>query len=180
MSARSRPPAQLVLRRAATVEQPQGMPVLLAAEPFARLSAMRVAAALARGLQNGAIAAPELLELPGEHAPHELRDLLERERFDARLQCSRALVIAAAELSERSLAGSPTFELATRARQAGVPAYAVAARSTLDPFDARILDLQLVLRARGERTLSAAGERLARLLLGGSRAASAGSPGTRR
>jgi glycerate kinase len=74
---------------------------------------------------------------------------------------SRAVVIAAARLDERTLAGSPAFEIATRARQAGVPAYAVTADDGLDAFDARMLDLQLVLQARDGRALAAAGRRLA-------------------
>jgi glycerate 2-kinase len=69
--------------------------------------------------------------------------------------------VALARLDEATLAGSPAFEVATRARQAGVPAYAIAAHSALDSFHARILDLQLVLRAGSSRSLSAAGRRLA-------------------
>jgi glycerate kinase len=56
------------------------------------------------------------------------------------------------------------FEIATRARQGGVPCYAIAAHNALDPFEARILDLQVVLEAGGERGLSAAGRKLAGLV----------------
>ena len=56
------------------------------------------------------------------------------------------------------------FEIATRARQAGVPAYAVAGRNRLDSFDARILDLQLVIEASSERALVAAGRTVATVI----------------
>ena len=53
------------------------------------------------------------------------------------------------------------FEIATRARQAGVPAYAVTGENELDAFDARMLDLQVILEARTVRGLAAAGTKLA-------------------
>lgn len=155
-----------MLRRAATAADPAGMPVLIAAGAVGRLGAARVAAAIARGLEAGGLAPPELLELPAEEDGAALRALLAEERLHARLHLARALIVVSAEASERSLAGSALFELASRARQAGVPAYAVAGRCTLDLFDARVLDLQLVLRARDERSLGAAGEQLADALLG--------------
>lgn len=167
------------LRATATLERPQGMRVLLAAWPLARLPAARVAAALAGGLQRGGLAAPEVLELPARAERSDLAGALEAELFDARLHLARALVLAGAEASERSLRTSPMFELATRARQAGVPAYAVAGQRTLTAFDARVLDLQLILRARSEKELARAGAQLAALLLAAA-AANADSRGTRR
>jgi glycerate kinase len=47
-----------------------------------------------------------------------------------------------------------------RARQAGVPAHAVTSHHALDPFDQRILDLQLILEAGTPEALEAAGETL--------------------
>jgi hypothetical protein len=44
-----------------------------------------------------------------------------------------------------------------------VPAYAVSEESELDPFDARMLDLQAILQARTQRALTAAGRRLAEI-----------------
>ena len=84
--------------------------------------------------------------------------------FDARMLRARAVVLAERHLAERALTASPVFEIATRARQAGVPAYAVAAQNLLDPFDARILDLQVILEASSTGTLTAAGRRLAELV----------------
>jgi glycerate 2-kinase len=127
--------------------------LLLASEPFGdRLSAEQVAAALARGLTAGGH--PLVEQCPLTAGLAELG-------FDARMRRSRAVVIAAARLDERTLAGSLAFEIATRARQAGVPAYAVTACDELDSFDARMLDLQLVLEARDTPALVAAGKRLA-------------------
>jgi hypothetical protein len=45
-----------------------------------------------------------------------------------------------------------------------VPAYAVAGESSLDPFDARMLDLQVIIAAADIRALTAAGRKLATLL----------------
>jgi glycerate 2-kinase len=74
---------------------------------------------------------------------------------------ARAVVVAAMRLEEQTLAGSVTFEIATRARQSGVPAYAVTGENALDAFGARVLDLQLILRARGRKALVSAGLELA-------------------
>jgi glycerate kinase len=74
------------------------------------------------------------------------------------------VIVGVQRLQEQALAGSPTFELATRARQAGVPAYAVTAENRLNPFDARILDLQVILEAGNPRALVAAGRKLAGLV----------------
>jgi glycerate kinase len=100
----------------------------------------------------------------GEGAAAELAQRLADAGYDARMLQSRAVVLAVRSLAERTLAGSPAFEIATRARQAGVPCYAVAARNRLDSFDARILDLQVVLEAATEPELEAAGRELARVV----------------
>ena len=80
------------------------------------------------------------------------------------MRSARAVILGEQRLRERTLAGSVTFEIASRARQAGVPAYAVTAQNRLDSFDARILDLQVILEASGPRALERAGRRLAELL----------------
>lgn len=138
---------------------------LLACEPFGtRLAAARVADAIAGGLAAAGAPTPDALALPAPATGRADGAALERASFHERMLAARALVIVVAELSERTLAGSQAFELATRARQSGVPCYAVAATVELDAFDLRVLDLQLVLRARGERTLHRAGERLAEVI----------------
>jgi glycerate kinase len=72
-------------------------------------------------------------------------------------------VLASERLRERALSGSLTFEIATRARQGGVPSFAVTADSQLDAFDARILDLQAIIEARTARELTSAGYELTSL-----------------
>ncbi|HEV3046157.1 MAG TPA: glycerate kinase [Solirubrobacteraceae bacterium] len=135
---------------------------LLACEPFSpRLSAARVAGALAAGLLAAGAPEPDAVELPGDIDDRGAAALLERAGFRARMLASRAVIVAVSALSERTLPGSAAFEVATLARQNGVPCYAVAAHLELNEFDLRILDLQLVLHARGVGTLRTAGERLA-------------------
>ncbi len=141
--------------------------VLVLAGPFAEgLSGARVCAALARGLTAGGQlecdACPLETDL-GIRAASASKPLDEAD-FDRRMRAARALVIACAQLDDRTLAGSIAFEAATRARQAGVPAYAITGHDALDPFEARIVDLQIVLEASTVRALSAAGRKLAALV----------------
>ena len=100
---------------------------------------------------------------PGEGEP-TAKEMLDSLHFDQRMRAARAVIVADEHLRESTLAGSITFEIATRARQAGVPAYAVTANDDLDGFDARILDLQVILEARSPRGLTTAGRRLGELL----------------
>jgi len=138
---------------------------LLACEPFSgRLSAGAVAAALAAGFTAGGAPEPDPVELPAQADARETAAVLERCSFHARMLASRAVVVAVPALAERTLAGSAAFEVATLARQNGVPCYAVAAEVELNEFDLRILDLQIVERARGAAALRKAGERLAGII----------------
>lgn len=128
--------------------------ILVVALPFGeRLEAADVAAAIGAGLQEGGLPQPDLCPL--EDLPAD---------FDVRLKAARAVVIASPRLDEDTLLGSLPFEIATRARQSGVPCYAIARDSALDRFDARILDLQLVLQARTPRAMRHAGLKLARAI----------------
>jgi hypothetical protein len=158
--------------------------VLVLAEAFGEgLSAERVAAALARGLEADGRLDCDLcsLEATPESQPagpagraSAASAALDEHSFDARMRVARALVIVCERLddhtlpadrrSRRSSIGSIAFEAATRARQGGVPTYAVTAHDELDPFEARIVDLQVVLEAGDARALSAAGRKLAALL----------------
>ena len=126
--------------------------------------AERVAWDIGRGLKEGGMAEADLCPIVPEHTnPRELRELLGALDFDARMRRARALVVAARRLDGGTLLDSPAFEIASRARQAGMPAYAVTGENALDPFDARILDLQVILEARNPRALLAAGRKLAGL-----------------
>lgn len=115
------------------------------------LPSERVASAIARGVRAAGMPEPDLCPIEDTLPPD----------FDARMRSARALVVGAERLEERTLAGSPVFELATRARQGGVPAYAVTAMNALAQFDARILDLQLIIEAASPRALANAGRKLA-------------------
>lgn len=128
------------------------------------LDAQRVARAIGRGLSKGGQPDPDLCPVMlDDEPPQDLRKQLDALDFDERMRRARAVVLAVGRLQECTLLGSLSFEIASRARQAGVPAYAVTAEDALDAFDARILDLQLILKARTERGLQAAGRTLAGL-----------------
>jgi glycerate kinase len=131
-----------------------------------RLNAESVTAGIARGLTaDGRLEGdlcPMQIDLGGsvKGAPK----LLDEGDFDRRMRAARAVVIVCADLDDRTLAGSVAFEAATRARQAGVPAYAVAGRDALDRFEARIVDLQVIFEASTPRALSIAGRKLAAIV----------------
>lgn len=141
---------------------------LIATQDFdARLPAAHVAAAIGVGLTLEGAPVPDVCPLEGLHGERGDRSvaaLLGQLDFDGRLGRARALIIAVPSIDPHALQRAPAFELATRARQRGIPAYAILARATLDLFDARILDLQTILLARNERELRVAGARLAALL----------------
>jgi glycerate kinase len=153
--------------------------LLIATEPFGEgLSAERAGAAIGRGVQAGdpslgvdlcpieQVAQEDERVTPGNQpaassTPVDVSRLLRAMDFDVRMRAARAVVVGAERLDERTLLGSAVFEIATRARQAGVPAYAVTAANDLSLFDARILDLQVILEAHNTRALRRAGEKLA-------------------
>jgi glycerate kinase len=138
--------------------------VLIACDAFDQLNAQQVGSAIARGLDAGGFHTDVCPIAPADDLPGDVRALLEALDFDARMLRARAIVLAERRLAERALTASPVFEIATRARQAGVPAYAVAAQNLLDAFDARILDLQVILEASSSTALTAAGRQLAELV----------------
>ena len=84
--------------------------------------------------------------------------------FDHRMRASRAVVTGEGRLDRQSLAGKLLSEVATRARQSGVPCHAVVGGCELDAFGLRVLDLQAVLEAGTPRRLTAAGRRLCQLI----------------
>jgi glycerate kinase len=141
------------------------------------LRAEEVARAIARGLVADGRPEPDLCPIEVEErtlaerargtrkmAAPDVSALLAELDFDARMRRARAVVLAEERLRERTLRGSVVFEIATRARQGGVPAYAVTGENTLAPFDARILDLQVILEANSKRALTRAGRKLAGIL----------------
>jgi glycerate kinase len=139
---------------------------LIASGPFGdALSAEHVALAIAQGLRAGGAPEPDLCPISVDRGhPPDVGALLEGLDFDVRMRRARAVILGERQLEEHALRGSVAFEIATRARQAGVPAYAVTGSNALDLFDARILDLQVVVEASSRRALVAAGRRLAQVL----------------
>jgi glycerate kinase len=81
--------------------------------------------------------------------------------FGARMRAARAVVTGEGRLDRQSLAGKALSEVATSARQAGVPCHAIVGSNELDPFEKRILDLQVVLEASTLEELTRAGRQLA-------------------
>jgi glycerate kinase len=129
-----------------------------------RLPAAAVARALAAGFAEAGSPEPDLLALDGDAGGKLTASaLLDGQGFDARMRAARAVVLAVVSLAPRGLAGSLPFEVATRARQAGVPCYAVVHTNGMDLFDMRMLDLQTVLEGRSAASLQAAGRALAQL-----------------
>jgi glycerate kinase len=90
--------------------------------------------------------------------------VLETLGFDQRLRAARAVVAGEGRLDRQSLAGKALSEVATRARQTGVPCHAIVGSSELNEFEKRILDLQVVLEATTLEELERAGEELATTL----------------
>lgn len=84
--------------------------------------------------------------------------------FDARMRAARAVVVGEGRLDRGTLEGRVTGEIATRARQAGVPCHAIVGENAIDRFDARILDLQAIEVAATVEQLEAAGAALAAYL----------------
>jgi glycerate kinase len=84
--------------------------------------------------------------------------------FDARMRSARAVVTGEGKLDRQSLAGKAVSEVATRARQAGVPCHAIVGTRRLGTFGPRMLDLDTVFEASTLGELETAGERLGRLL----------------
>ena len=92
------------------------------------------------------------------------RFVLDALGFDNRLRESRAVVLGEGRLDGTTLEGKALAEAATRARQLGVPAHAIVARNALDPFDARILDLQTIREAGSPAQIEVAARELGALL----------------
>ena len=87
--------------------------------------------------------------------------VLEALDFDRRMLASRAVIVGEGRLDATSLEGKIVAEVATRARQHGVPAHAIVGVCEMDRFDARILDLQEIFEAGDELAIEQAAVALA-------------------
>jgi glycerate kinase len=156
-----RTPAETAARTAAGT----GAAVVVVCAVGADAAHAAAAARAVRGARLVALRAPwERLEVAGavrESGPRFVLDALDA---DARLLDARAVVVGAARLDDRWLEGAVAGELATRARQRGVPCHAVVGEVALDAFGARMLDLQRVLVARDGAALEAAAASLVEVL----------------
>jgi glycerate kinase len=90
--------------------------------------------------------------------------VLDRLDFDSRMRAARAVVTGEGCLDHQSLAGKAISEVATRARQSGVPCHAIVGRRELDSFGVRILDLQAVAEAGTVRRIRTAAKRMGEVL----------------
>jgi glycerate kinase len=90
--------------------------------------------------------------------------VLDALEFDRRMRAAPAVITGEGNLDQQSLAGNLVSEVATRARQAGVPSFAVCGRCELDTFGQRVLDLQMVLEAGTIPALERAGRMFAELI----------------
>ncbi len=84
--------------------------------------------------------------------------------FDRRMRQARAVITGEGKLDEQSLAGKLVSEIATRARQSGVPCHAIVGTRELDTFGVRVLDLQAVLEASTPAEIEAAASELAEVI----------------
>jgi glycerate kinase len=108
----------------------------------------------AGGLSGGLWAAHGATLEPG--APWVLDAL----HFDQRMRDASAVITGEGRLDFQTLEGKLVGEIGTRARQAGVPLYAVVGRDDLDDFGKRMIDLQQVCQASTLEEMEAAGEAL--------------------
>jgi glycerate kinase len=90
--------------------------------------------------------------------------VLDRLDFDCRMRAARAVLTGEGCLDQQSLAGKAISEVATRARQSGVPCHVIVGRRELDSFGARILDLQAVAEASTLAQIRRAARKLAELI----------------
>ncbi len=84
--------------------------------------------------------------------------------FDVRMRAARCVISGEGRLDEQSLVGKLVSEVATRARQGGVPCHVVCGTRELDAMGARVLDLERVLEASTIAQLRATGRELAELI----------------
>jgi len=80
--------------------------------------------------------------------------------FGARMRAARAVVTGEGRIDLQTLEGKAVGEVATRCRQAGVPCHAIVGKRSLDPFEARILDLVTIDEATTLPALEAGGVKL--------------------
>jgi glycerate 2-kinase len=91
----------------------------------------------------------------------DARFVLDALDYDVRMRASRAVITGGATLGPGDLRGTLISEAATRARQSGVPCFAIAGRVGIDAFGQRMLDLEVVAQAASAKTIERAAQALA-------------------
>lgn len=110
----------------------------------------------AGGLSGGLWAALGAELVPGA------RFVLDTLDAGTRMRAARAVIVGEGRLDATTLEGKAAGELATDARQAGVPCHAIVGSAPLGRFERRIIDLQTVREAGTLADLEHAAEELAR------------------
>jgi glycerate 2-kinase len=90
--------------------------------------------------------------------------VLDAVQFDRRMLQSRTVITGEGRLDAQSLVGKLVAEIATRARQRGVPCDAVCGVRELDAMGARMLDLERIVEATTLAELERAGRELGELV----------------
>lgn len=90
--------------------------------------------------------------------------VLDQIGFTPRLLASRAVITGEGSLDRQTLLGKAVGEVATRARQNGVPCHAIVGRMVMTEFDARILDFESHTEAGTPAAIADATERLVAVL----------------
>jgi glycerate kinase len=81
--------------------------------------------------------------------------------YDERMRAARAVIVGAGTIARSDLRGTLIAEAATRARQSGVPCFAIAGHSDLDRFDSRMLDIEVIETATTLKQIERAAQALA-------------------
>lgn len=105
----------------------------------------------AGGLAGGLWAHRRAVLVPG--APR----VLDAIGFDALARSAAFVVTGEGRLDRQTLQGKAAGEVATRCRQAGIVCHAVVGQNALDPFEARILDLESIVEVGTLEEMEAAG-----------------------
>lgn len=87
--------------------------------------------------------------------------VLDRVGFPDQLQAARAVVTGEGSLDGQTLLGKAVGEVATQARQSGVPCHVIAGQTDLSEFECRILDFETHQTASSTDEIAAAAEALA-------------------
>lgn len=90
--------------------------------------------------------------------------VLDRVGFTPRMTAARAVITGEGSLDRQTLLGKAVGEVATRARQSGVPCHAIVGRMEMTEFDARILDFESWSEATTLAAISKATESLGEVL----------------